>query len=96
MISERIEEIKNTENCVLLDVREADEYADGHLEGAVNVPLSQIEQIPYILKDKTQKIFLYCRSGRRSDEAIRFMSVMGYTDLENIGGLKEYTGELVK
>ncbi len=71
---------------VLVDVREADEYADGHLPGAVNVPLSTLkdnyEQIP---TDKT--VLLVCQMGGRSMRAAEFLQGTGkYDDLVNLDG----------
>ena len=67
---------------VLVDVREADEYAAGHIQGALFNPLSQFEtdKLPPPLSDK--KIIIYCRSGRRSITAMEKAQQAGRTDID--------------
>lgn len=77
-------------NGVLLDVRTSEEYASGHLPGAVNIPLDQLSsaQIP-----QGRPLYVYCRSGARSGEACRWLKRSGY-QAENLGGLMGYRGKL--
>ena len=65
-INDAVEEYRNTPGAVLLDVREADEFRSGHIPGAVNVPLSAIEQAT-LPKDKP--LYVYCLRGTRSKQA---------------------------
>ena len=80
---------------ILLDVRRADEFATGHIPGAVNLPNEQIgkSEIPS-LPDKNQTIYIYCRSGNRSKQAADKLLALGYTNLIEFGGILDYTGEL--
>ena len=78
----------------LVDVREADEYASGHIKDAVNVPLSDIERISSVVADRTVPLFLYCASGARSARAEKALKQMGYTNIHNIGGIRGYAGPL--
>lgn len=75
---------------VLLDVRTPEEYAGGHLPGAVNVPL---DQIPSAQLPQGRPLYVYCRSGARSGQACQWLKGEGY-QVENLGGLMGYRGKL--
>ncbi len=69
-----------------IDVRTAEEYKAGHLEGAVHIAYDEIEQkIAEVTADKTTEIKLYCRSGRRSGIALETLRSMGYSNVSNAG-----------
>lgn len=69
-----------------IDVRTAEEYSAGHLEGSINIPYDEIEQkITEISADKTADIQLYCRSGRRSGIALETLRSLGYRNATNAG-----------
>lgn len=99
-INEGVIQYKNTENALLIDVREIGEYKDGHIPGSVNIPLSTIENsingdFPQ-LKNKEQPLFVYCLSGARSTEAVARLVKQGFSCVNNIGGISSYTGEIEK
>lgn len=96
-MSEAMEMMQKEENYIILDVRRPDEYGEGHIPGAINVPNEDIgtEEISE-LPDKAQLIFVYCRSGRRSKEAADKMVKLGYTNIVEFGGIIDYTGEIEK
>jgi rhodanese-related sulfurtransferase len=80
-----------------LDVRHADEYADGHIKGAINIDndvigANKLEELP----DKEQTIYVYCRSGNRSKQAAKKLVSLGYTDVIEIGGIIDWKGDIVK
>ena len=81
----------------ILDVRRPDEFAEGHIPGAINIPNETIGdgEIPE-LPNKNELIFVYCRSGRRSKEAAEKLVALGYTDLVEFGGILDWKGEIVK
>ena len=81
---------------IILDVRRADEYAAGHIPGAINVANESIgtDEIPE-LPDKKQLIMVYCRSGRRSKEAAEKLVKLGYTNIVEFGGILDWKGEIV-
>ena len=82
---------------VILDVRRADEFAEGHIPGAINVANEDIEDTePTELPDKDQLIYVYCRSGRRSKEASGKLAAMGYKNIVEFGGILDWTGEIEK
>lgn len=86
----------STEGAVLLDVRTPEEYAEGHIEKSKNIPLQSIEQTEAVIKDKSTPLFVYCRSGGRSTQATSILKRMGYTHVENIGGILSYNGKVVR
>ena len=81
---------------IILDVRRADEFAAGHIPGAINVANESIgtDEIPE-LPDKNQLIMVYCRSGRRSKEASEKLVKLGYTNIVEFGGILDWKGEIV-
>jgi len=75
---------------VLIDVRTPEEFADGHLQGALLLPVDRIAQdIAARVPDKNTPVRLYCRSGRRSALALEALRQLGYTRVQNLGGLDE-------
>lgn len=71
---------------VVIDVRSTDEFNSGHVEGAVNLGYSSIAQgIAKVCPDKSQRIYLYCRSGGRASMAQAELARLGYTDVYNAG-----------
>ena len=81
---------------IILDVRRPDEFAAGHIPGAINLANEAIgtAEIPD-LKDKDQLIMVYCRSGRRSKEAAAKLVRLGYTRIVEFGGILDWDGEIV-
>lgn len=78
------------EDLVILDVRTQEEYASGHIRGAVCLPNEEITGEPDILPDKEQQILVYCRSGRRSRQAAQKLADMGYGHVLEFGGILEW------
>ena len=77
-------------SAALVDVRSPEEYAAGHLKGAVNIPHDRIaEDIAASVPDKNTPVILYCRSGRRADTALKTMRAMGYEEVQTYGGLED-------
>lgn len=73
------------EEITLLDVREVLEYEGGHIEGAVNAPLSSLDanQLSY---PKDEPIYVICRSGKRSAQAASQLQDAGYTEIYDVSG----------
>lgn len=86
------------DDYIILDVRTAEEYADGHIPDAVNIPNESIGEEDNIsqLPNKDQLIFVYCRSGRRSKEASKKLAALGYTNVYEFGGIIDWAGPTVK
>ena len=79
---------------VLLDVRTKEEYAHRHIPGSKNLPLQEISRAEEVFPQKDTPLYVYCYSGARSGKAISHLKQMGYTRVNNIGGLKGYQGTL--
>lgn len=82
--------------AVIIDVRTPEEFAAGHIDGAVNIPVEQIAQgiqsVKGLKKDAT--VLVYCRSGRRSALAATTLEQQGYKHVLNGGGLETLAGQL--
>ena len=75
-----IEEIRNimlNTEYIIIDVRTKEEYDSGHIVGAVNIPYDEINESVDVYKSKT--IFVYCKSGNRSNIAFNYLKELGYT-----------------
>ena len=96
-MDEAVEMMKTESGYIILDVRRPDEYAEGHIPEAINVPNEEIgtAEIPE-LPDKAQLILVYCRSGRRSKEASEKLVKLGYTNVVEFGGILDWKGEIEK
>ena len=82
---------------VWIDVRSPEEFNEGHLQGAINVPHEQIaSQIARISPDKNAPVNLYCRSGRRAEVALQELKKLGYTNVTNHGGYQDLLNKGVK
>ena len=82
---------------IILDVRRADEFAEGHIPGAINVANEDIgdEEIAE-LPDKKQTIYVYCRSGNRSKQAAEKLVKLGYENIIEFGGIIDWKGDIEK
>ena len=92
---EAIEMMNNEKDYVIIDVRTIEEYSDGHVEGAINIPLDDINDIVN-LYDKDKLIMIYCRSGNRSNQAANILDDLGYTNVYDFGGINTWPNDLVK
>lgn len=78
----------------IVDVRTAGEYELGHIPGAINVPVDQI-QVTAANWDRTKTYVIYCATGARSAQAVSMMQAMGFTNLDHFAaGIQAWTGKL--
>ncbi len=83
--------LASEQGIVLLDVREPDEYAEGHIAGSVLLPLGDITaKVEVTVPDKDTVVFVYCRSGRRSALAADELVKLGYTQVFDLGGIIDW------
>lgn len=83
-------------NIIILDVRTEDEYSSGHIENSILISVDDIKsKAESILKEKDQKILIYCRTGNRSNVALKKLKEMGYTNLYDFGGINSWEYGLV-
>ena len=81
------------EDAILLDVRTQEEYDGGHIPGAVCFPNEDILPELPLPFGKDAEILVYCRSGRRSAEAAEKLTDMGYTNVADFGGIRDWPYE---
>lgn len=93
-INQGVQEYKNAAGAVLLDVRTPQEYREGHIPGSQNVPLQQLDKVEEVTENKDTVLYVYCRSGARSRQAVSLLKHMGYTNVHNIGGIAAYSGKV--
>ena len=91
---EAAELMAHEKDCVILDVRREDEFAEKHIKGALNIPNESIGAGELTsLPDKDQLIMIYCRSGNRSKQAAEKLVKLGYTNIIEFGGIITWNGE---
>jgi rhodanese-related sulfurtransferase len=77
----------NREKAVVIDICEATEFAAGHVGGAKNVPLSQLEEkLPSVVKNKGVPVILVCQTGARSSRATAIAKKLGYEKAQSLSG----------
>lgn len=81
---------------LILDVRSAQEFATGHIEGAVNHDVQDLANIAKTIPNLESKVLVYCRSGNRSRFAAKTMIEMGYTNVTDFGGINDWPYGTVK
>jgi rhodanese-related sulfurtransferase len=93
--SKLIAENENVDSLVIVDVRTPEEFNEGHLLGAVNIDYGAADFEEKVNKlDKDKMYLVYCRSGRRSEEAAKIMSNLGFKNVVNmLGGVIEWQKE---
>lgn len=94
--AEEAKKIMDTEEgYIILDVREQEEYDQGHIPGAILLPLGTIaDQAHTVLPEKDQLLLVYCRSGRRSKQAAEILVEQGYTNIKEFGGILDWPYEV--
>lgn len=93
-INQGLLDFKAVEGAVLLDVRTAEEYRQGHIPGSINISLQTIDKVLLEISNKETPLFVYCYSGSRSGQAVNLLKGMGYTNVTNIGGISSYSGKV--
>lgn len=89
------EKLNNKANIVVLDVRTKEEFANGHIPGALLLPYDEIEQnATKLLPEKDKEIIVYCRSGRRSAIAKDSLEALGYAAVKDFGGMNRWQGKV--
>ena len=95
--AEEAKKIMDTESdYIILDVRTEEEFAQGHIPGAMLIPDYAIrEKAETALPDKDALILVYCRSGRRSKNAAQILAELGYSNIREFGGIIDWPYETV-
>ncbi len=95
---DQYEQAVTDQNVQIIDVRTADEFADGYIKGAKNINL-QNEDFELIANDldKEKPVYIYCRSGMRSAKAGKTLEEMGFKEIYDLkGGILAWKGSLEK
>lgn len=87
----KLESARQVPGAMIVDVRGADEYALGHVPGAKSIPMNVIAGLS---EPKDTPLYLYCRSGARSQRCVKALTKLGFTDVTNLGGILDYKGKL--
>lgn len=92
---EKAKEMMDTQEVIILDVREQDEYDSGHIPGAVLLPVGTIDEdtAAEVIPEKESTVLVYCRSGNRSKTAASALAELGYTNVYEFGGIKTWPYE---
>ncbi|MCL2827282.1 MAG: rhodanese-like domain-containing protein [Oscillospiraceae bacterium] len=94
--TEALEMIESGEPFVLLDVRAQSEFEEAHIADAILIPGQDLaDRALAELPDKDMRILVYCRSGRRSAEAVWTLLELGYTNVYDLGGILDWPYEVV-
>ena len=89
---EKAKEMMDTQDVIVLDVREQDEYDSGHIPGAVLLPVGTIDEdtAGKVIPEKDSTVLVYCRSGNRSKTASDTLVKLGYTKVYEFGGINTW------
>ena len=94
--NEAMKIIRSGEECIMLDVRSPEEYKSGHIEGAVSLPIENINNLSaVIIPNKDNFVIVYCRSGIRSEIAAEELIRLGYSYVYDMGGIVNWPYEIV-
>jgi rhodanese-related sulfurtransferase len=99
MIPDLIKEKVSNKEIILLDVREDSEWQEGHIKGALHISLGNLNINTTKNLSKNIPVYIYCRSGKRANEAELKLKALGFEKAENLGGIIYWQGrggELVK
>lgn len=92
---EEAKEMMDTQEVIILDVREQDEYDSSHISGAVLLPVGSIDEdtAAEVIPEKDSTVLVYCRSGNRSKTASSTLVELGYTNIYEFGGINTWPYE---
>ena len=95
-MDEAVTMMEEESGYIILDVRTQEEFRERHIPNAINIPnetigSEDIQELP----DRDQLILVYCRSGNRSKQASGKLAELGYTNIVEIGGINDWTGDTV-
>ena len=93
-VNQGVKEFQKTSGAVLLDVRTPEEYQGGHIPGSKNISLQTIDRVDTVVENKDTALYVYCQSGARSRQAAGILKQMGYSNVNNIGGIAAYAGKV--
>ena len=92
---EEAKEMMDTQEVIVLDVREQNEYDSGHIPGAVLLPVGTVDEdtAAAVIPEQDSTVLVYCRSGNRSKTASSALAELGYTNIYEFGGINTWPYE---
>ena len=89
---EEAKAMMDSQEVIILDVREQDEYDSGYIPGAVLLPVGTIDDTTaaQVIPEKDSTVLVYCRSGNRSKTASAALADLGYTNIYEFGGINTW------
>ncbi len=94
--AEEAKKMMDESEVIVIDVRTPEEFKEGHVDKALNIPLDQIaDEIDKVVPNKDDKVLLYCRSGNRSGQAAKILSDLAYTQIYDFGGINDWPFDVV-
>lgn len=93
---EEAKEMMDTQDAIILDVREQSEYDEGHIPGAVLLSVGTITEdaAAAVIPELDSVVLVYCRSGNRSKTASKALVELGYTNIYEFGGITTWPYEV--
>lgn len=93
---EEAKKMMDTQDVIVLDVREQSEYDSGHIPNAVLLPVGTIEEntAAAVIPEKDATVLVYCRSGNRSKNASKVLAELGYSNIYEFGGISTWPYEV--
>lgn len=93
---EAAKDMMDQQDVIVLDVREQEEYDSGHIPGAVLLPVNAIgeDSAAAVIPEKDSVVLVYCRSGNRSKTASQALADLGYTQVYEFGGIRDWPYEI--
>ena len=93
--SQKLVQLVNSENAIVIDVREANEYSEGHIVDAINIPFASFEsRSDELNKHKDKPLIVACKMGQHSGSAGTILRKKGFTNVLRLtGGMAEWRGQ---
>ncbi|MCR1933453.1 rhodanese-like domain-containing protein [Clostridium tepidum] len=89
--------LSQRDDIIVLDVRNENEYREGHIKGSKLMPIELLEtNIEDEVPDKNSTIFIYCNSGKKAKIAYEHLKELGYNNLYDLGGIEDWPYEIEK
>ena len=85
-------ELMINENAILVDVRSEEEYNEGHIDGALLLPVDSINEdsASEVIESKDSTVIVYCRSGNRSSQALQILNDLGHENVYDLGAMSNW------
>lgn len=95
--AEEAKKMMDSQTVTIVDVRSKEEFNEGHIPGAIILPVNTIgDKMPEELPDKDATLLIYCRSGNRSRTAALKLIELGYTAVYDFGGISDWSYDIEK